>query len=139
MLSKEGLLYNPATGLSEGLPCSGVVQPPRFDCTTQQSYDVIVIGAGYSGLIAGRELALRGTFIGHLEFHCILIYNQVIELFCWKHEIESVAEHGLLRLMDTITRWAALGYTGASLTYGQSSPDIVCLTSCWTLKTCNRA
>lgn len=53
--SKEGYLWTPSE-TTEGLTTDAVVKStPRI----RDSYDVIVIGAGFAGLVAARELAKR--------------------------------------------------------------------------------
>lgn len=61
-LTTEGYHWTPQTGMQEGvLRCKGVVEPPcRLD-NSFLDYDVIVIGAGYAGLMAARELVQKGT------------------------------------------------------------------------------
>ncbi|KAG2420308.1 hypothetical protein HFD88_005109 [Aspergillus terreus] len=51
--SKEGYLWTPAHS-TEGLPTDAV---QGSSTTIQSSYDVIVIGAGFAGLIAARDLS----------------------------------------------------------------------------------
>lgn len=59
MSSKEGFQWTAATGLKSGLPCEGVKLPSK-KLPASGRYDVIVIGAGFAGIIASRDLALRG-------------------------------------------------------------------------------
>lgn len=61
MDSKDGLHYDPESGVREGLPCEGVIIPSTLNIEQGKLYDAIVIGAGYAGLIAARDLAIRGT------------------------------------------------------------------------------
>lgn len=60
MDSKDGLHFDPETGVREGLPCEGVIIPSTLEADPKSSYDAIVIGAGYAGLVAARDLAIRG-------------------------------------------------------------------------------
>lgn len=61
MSSKEGFQWTPTTGLQSGLPCEGVkLQSEQL--STRSHYDVIVIGAGFAGIVASRDLALRGKW-----------------------------------------------------------------------------
>ncbi|CAK7202167.1 hypothetical protein SEUCBS139899_004887 [Sporothrix eucalyptigena] len=60
--SRDGFHWTPSTGLQDGLPTIGLVQPAHFDapCAAGHNYDVIVIGAGYAGLVAARDLTTQG-------------------------------------------------------------------------------
>jgi len=55
----DGYSWTNATGTRKGgLKCKGVVNPPKkLNNAAQGQYDVIVIGAGYAGLAAARDLA----------------------------------------------------------------------------------
>jgi len=56
--SKEGWAWTPQSGLQPGIPSVGVILPQRDIQSTQ--HDVIVIGAGYTGLTAARDLTITG-------------------------------------------------------------------------------
>ncbi|KAB5580363.1 amine oxidase [Coniochaeta sp. 2T2.1] len=63
--SKDGFTWTPSNGRREGLPTIGVVCPPTHSANPQGAngdviHDVIVIGAGYAGLVASRDLATQG-------------------------------------------------------------------------------
>lgn len=59
--SSEGFSWTPSTGFAEGLPTIGVVDPPQGIRSNQDDiYDVIIVGAGYAGLIASRDLSTQG-------------------------------------------------------------------------------
>ncbi|WAO90189.1 Amino-oxidase domain-containing protein [Fusarium falciforme] len=59
--SSEGFSWTPSTGFVEGLPTIGVVDPPqRIRSNQDDIYDVIIVGAGYAGLIASRDLSTQG-------------------------------------------------------------------------------
>ena len=60
MDTKEGYHFDKETGLTEGLPCEGVIVPSTLEPIPGQRYDAIVLGAGYAGLVAARDLATRG-------------------------------------------------------------------------------
>lgn len=61
-LSHDGYKWTAKDGLTSGLPTYGVIKPESH--IRQQSNDrvweVIVIGAGYTGLIAARDLVKAG-------------------------------------------------------------------------------
>ncbi|KAF4457660.1 hypothetical protein FALBO_15168, partial [Fusarium albosuccineum] len=57
----EGFAWTPSTGFTKGLPTLGVVDPPqRIGLPQEAIYDVIVIGAGYAGLVSSRDLSTQG-------------------------------------------------------------------------------
>lgn len=60
--STDGFTWTPSAGRREGLPTIGVVVPPTHSAQPQDDIqDVIVIGAGYAGLVASRDLATQGN------------------------------------------------------------------------------
>lgn len=63
--SKDGYTYTKKTGLVSGLPSYGVVKPERKirNNDTEGVWEAIVIGAGYTGLIAARDLVKAGELI----------------------------------------------------------------------------
>lgn len=63
--SKEGFSWTPETTIN-GLETEAVVHSTE-DEHLRDSYDVVVIGAGYAGLIAARDLSLAGANVLLLE------------------------------------------------------------------------
>lgn len=65
-LSSEGYTYTKKDGLVTGLRTYGVIEPERKIRQTEENkvWDVIVIGAGYAGLIAARDLVKAGEWEG---------------------------------------------------------------------------
>lgn len=61
--TRDGFVWTPAGGYSKGLPTIGVVSPSSYDASppADDIYDAIVIGAGYAGLTAIRDLATQGS------------------------------------------------------------------------------
>lgn len=61
-LSKDGYTYTKGNGLVGGLRTYGVIQPERKIRQTDEGsiWEAIVIGAGYAGLIAARDLVKAG-------------------------------------------------------------------------------
>ncbi|KAE8389469.1 monoamine oxidase maoN [Aspergillus alliaceus] len=57
--TSDGYLYS-ETGLKAGLPSESVISPPQKIDRQVDIWDVAVIGAGYAGLVAARDLTLRG-------------------------------------------------------------------------------
>jgi NADPH-dependent 2,4-dienoyl-CoA reductase/sulfur reductase-like enzyme len=55
--TKDGYQWSEETGLVQGIPCEGAMEstPPK---TTE--FDVVVVGAGFAGVTAARDLAVRG-------------------------------------------------------------------------------
>lgn len=60
MTSRDGYQWTPATGLVQGVPSIGVISPPSNVAPATRPWDVIVVGAGYSGLTATRDLTVAG-------------------------------------------------------------------------------
>jgi heterodisulfide reductase subunit A-like polyferredoxin len=60
MASKDGYSWTKADGLCAGIPCIGAIQPPSNVKDVKAEYDVIVVGAGYSGLTAARDASVAG-------------------------------------------------------------------------------
>jgi NADPH-dependent 2,4-dienoyl-CoA reductase/sulfur reductase-like enzyme len=62
MKTSEGLHYDSSHGVTSGLPCEGVIIPATYGANPDILYDVVIVGAGFAGLIAARDLAHRGLF-----------------------------------------------------------------------------
>ncbi|KAK4891675.1 hypothetical protein LTR27_009683 [Elasticomyces elasticus] len=60
----EGHLWTTDNGLQSGLVTDAVVQSSQ---SIQQTYDVVVVGAGFAGLVAARDLATAGKRVLLLE------------------------------------------------------------------------
>ncbi|KAJ5425782.1 hypothetical protein N7465_000852 [Penicillium sp. CMV-2018d] len=60
MTSRDGFQWTPETGLAQGVPSIGVISPPTRISTSSATYDVIVVGGGYAGLTATRDLTIAG-------------------------------------------------------------------------------
>lgn len=60
----DGYSWTPATGVrSGGLRCRGVVEPSeKRTVPSGHIHDAIVIGAGYAGLMAAREMTDHGGY-----------------------------------------------------------------------------
>ena len=54
--TRDGLIYTNGS-FTEGLETDAVVQSSR---SIQSNYDVVVIGSGFAGLIAARDVAYKG-------------------------------------------------------------------------------
>lgn len=65
--SADGYQWTPQGGAEQGLPTLGVIKPATNVNSSQQVYDVIVVGAGYAGLTAARNAARTGLNVLLLE------------------------------------------------------------------------
>ena len=64
----EGYTYISATNtLKSGHPSPAVISPATYNASETSLYDVIIVGAGYAGLISARELTARGYSVLLLE------------------------------------------------------------------------
>jgi hypothetical protein len=63
-LSHDGYIYTKQDGLVQGLRTYGVIVPETKirDAAAGKVWDAIVVGAGYTGLIAARDLVKAGKF-----------------------------------------------------------------------------
>lgn len=61
----DGYEWTPkSVSVSKGLESGAVIQPPRrLESTPNRLYDTIVIGAGYAGLAAARDLSTKGRIL----------------------------------------------------------------------------
>lgn len=71
MTSRDGYQWTATTGLRQGVPSISVISPSTNVLSTTEDWDVIVVGAGYSGLTASRDVCLAGTppllSVGHRQ------------------------------------------------------------------------
>ncbi|KAL4907149.1 hypothetical protein BDW74DRAFT_189706 [Aspergillus multicolor] len=67
MTSRDGFQWTAETGLIQGVPSIGVISPPTNLSSEPSQYDVIVMGAGYSGLTAARDACIAGLKVLLLE------------------------------------------------------------------------
>jgi len=68
-LSADGHQYNKGDGLRSGLPTYAVITPESklHHAQDVHVHEAIVVGAGYSGLIAARDLVKAGMY-----FPCVV-------------------------------------------------------------------
>lgn len=67
MSTREGYQWTEKGGLQAGLPCLGSVEPKINAASESVVYDAIVVGAGYTGLTAARDLTATGHKVLLLE------------------------------------------------------------------------
>lgn len=60
MTSRDGYQWTAETGLLQGVPSISVISPPTNISPETRQFDVVVVGAGYSGLTAARDACLAG-------------------------------------------------------------------------------
>ncbi|KAF7595593.1 hypothetical protein BBP40_005629 [Aspergillus hancockii] len=60
MTSRDGYQWTAEAGLAQGLPSISVISPPTNLSSATDDWDVIVVGAGYSGLTASRDVCIAG-------------------------------------------------------------------------------
>lgn len=58
--SRDGYQWTANDGLQQGIPSIGVIQPSSNLGVGEELFDVLIIGAGYSGLTAARDMATLG-------------------------------------------------------------------------------
>lgn len=61
--TSDGYTWEPTVGVATGLESDAVVKPARSVASLNKVYDVVVIGAGYAGLSAARDLSSLRTFV----------------------------------------------------------------------------
>lgn len=63
MTTREGFSWTPKDHVKAGLPCIGAICPSEHNIPVDDEivFDVIVIGAGYAGLVAARDLSTQGA------------------------------------------------------------------------------
>lgn len=71
MASKDGFSWTKADGLCAGIPCIGAIQPPSNVKDAETQFDVVVVGAGYSGLTAARDASVAGMWFRLIEFKIV--------------------------------------------------------------------
>lgn len=69
--SRDGHVWTRDTGFREGIESDAVITPQRSISTSSSKvYDAIIIGAGYAGLIAARDLSLLSRFAVFIDICC---------------------------------------------------------------------
>jgi len=61
MNSKDGFEWTEKKGLRQGVPSIGLILPSTNLSSSNDVYDVIVIGAGYTALTAARDATTSGS------------------------------------------------------------------------------
>ncbi|KAH7121536.1 hypothetical protein EDB81DRAFT_814071 [Dactylonectria macrodidyma] len=65
--TRDGHVWTPASGMQAGIESDAVISPSRSVSSVSECYDTIVIGAGYSGLAAARDLTLSNHSVLLIE------------------------------------------------------------------------
>lgn len=83
--STDGWTWTPSAGVRRGLPTIGAVEPlTHFESSkADEVHDVIVVGAGYAGLVASRDLSTQGK--SPIE-HFLLIGTEIMTMVCLRQE-----------------------------------------------------
>ncbi|OAL17294.1 hypothetical protein AYO22_11860 [Fonsecaea multimorphosa] len=58
--SRDGWQWTRREGVKAGLPCIGVINPSQSVKNLDKVFDIVIIGAGYTGLTAARDLTVAG-------------------------------------------------------------------------------
>lgn len=62
--TKEGHIWTAQGGFRTGMASLGAINPPQhFTRGAGEVFDVIVIGSGYTGLVATRDLTTQGIAV----------------------------------------------------------------------------
>lgn len=63
--TSDGYAWASSAGLQQGgFACDGVINPPRnLKAPPGHVYDVVIVGGGYAGLSAARDLTVAGASI----------------------------------------------------------------------------
>lgn len=65
--SRDGVQWSKQSSLEKGVPSMGAVRPLSNVQSSETIYDVVVVGAGYAGLTAARDLTTSGYNVLLLE------------------------------------------------------------------------
>lgn len=65
--TREGYQWTESNGLQQGIPTIAAISPSTSIQGSNYGYDAIVIGSGYAGLTAARDLTLAGSTVLLLE------------------------------------------------------------------------
>lgn len=115
MTTRDGFSWTPKDGPSYGLPSISYIHPPHLNIPdANQTVDAIVIGAGYAGLIAARDLTIQGKPLTTYK-EVVLRELQERGRFWSRQEIELAGEPFTPRLMASIMIWEAHGCIGICL------------------------
>lgn len=82
MSTREGFVWTPSAGLQAGLPTPSKIDPSTRKLPNHGDVaDVIILGAGYAGLVAARDLATQGMYI-NVAMHRNHIDSRVLRPKC---------------------------------------------------------
>lgn len=127
MTSRDGFMWTPGEGGKPGIPSISVISPQHHTVgDNKEVLDVVVIGAGYSGLVAARDLVTQGTYQPFVRSRSTETCVQVNGCSFLRAGIASVDGRGIVPSMASTMRWAERGSIGRCRTYIVKCPCTRC-------------
>ncbi|KAF7627906.1 hypothetical protein F9C07_2058212 [Aspergillus flavus] len=125
MTTREGHLRDRDGTIKQGLRCTGVISPrSNIPVNITKFFDVVVLGAGYAGLTACRDLTLAGyevlmleardrlggrTYTADVDGH---LYEMGGTWIHWQqpHVFREMSRYGFTRLLDSNSNGVGCDY-----------------------------
>ncbi|CAH0042091.1 unnamed protein product [Clonostachys rhizophaga] len=126
MKTCEGYLYKRDGTFQQGLVCTGAILPPtNISPLSSEIFDVIVLGAGFAGLTACRDLTLSGykvllldardrvggrTYTANVDGH---LYEMGGTWVHWQqpHVYREMSRYGFTKMVDSINSDTGCNYS----------------------------